>query len=67
MRYSGSKRRFAKDIVPIIMKDITPNTIFIDAFAGGMNIISEVPHPNKVAVDINKYVIALWKELQEME
>ena len=65
MRYSGSKKRFSKDIVPILMRDINKDTLFIDAFAGGMNIVSEVPHPNKIAIDINKYVIALWREIQK--
>lgn len=70
MRYSGSKRRFAKYIVPILngeiekMKKQYHETIFIDMFMGGANIISEVSHNMKMGIDINGYMIALWNHLQ---
>ena len=65
MRYCGSKRRFMKYLLPILTKDMDENTVFIDLFGGGMNVVCEIPCDYKVAVDYNKYVIALWKELQE--
>lgn len=66
MRYSGSKRRFMKYLLPILSKDIDGGeTFFIDFFGGGMNVISEIPHISKIAVDNNKYIIALWRELQQ--
>lgn len=41
------------------------NTFFVDAFAGGCNVICEIDHPKKWAIDYDKYVIALWKHIQE--
>ena len=66
MRYCGSKRRFMKELKPILMEHLKDeDTLFVDAFSGGMNVVSEIPHVNKWAVDYDKYVIALWKHIQE--
>ena len=65
MRYCGSKRKFMKYLLPILTKDMDENTLFVDLFGGGMNVVCEIPSEPKIAVDYNKYVIALWKELQE--
>ena len=65
MRYCGSKRKFMKYLLPILTKDMDENTLFVDLFGGGMNVVCEKPSEPKIAVDYNKYVIALWKELQE--
>ena len=66
MRYCGSKKRFAKDIVPILSAALTDNeTLFVDMCCGGCSIVSEVDHPNKMAVDSNHYVITLWNKLKE--
>lgn len=66
MRYCGSKKRFAKDIVPILMGSIKDeNTLFVDMCCGGCSIVSEVPHTKKWAIDYNKYVIALWNKLKQ--
>lgn len=64
MRYCGSKRKFMKYLRPILTKDMDENTMFVDLFGGGMNVVCDIPCDNKVAIDYNKYVIALWKELQ---
>lgn len=44
MVYMGSKRRYAKDIAPIIQKYIDKNGIkvFIDAFCGGGNLADKI-------------------------
>lgn len=63
MKYMGSKARFAKDILPIILKDRKPNQFYVEPFAGGMNMIDKVTG-NRIANDNNKYLIALWKGLQ---
>lgn len=64
MRYCGSKKRFMKYLLPYLTKGMDEDTRFVDLFAGGMNVVCEIPSRNKIAVDYNKYVIALWKELQ---
>jgi DNA adenine methylase len=58
----GSKSRFVKEILPIILKDRTPEQWYVEPFAGGMNVISEVSG-NRLANDINRYLISMWKEL----
>ena len=42
MKYMGSKARFTKEILPIILKDRKPEQWYIEPFAGGMNAICEV-------------------------
>lgn len=65
MRYQGSKAKIAKDIIPIITQNLTEDRCFYDLFGGGMNLVDKVNHSKKVACDINRYVIALWKEIQK--
>lgn len=65
MRYSGSKRKFIKELLPILMQNTNKDTVFIDAFMGGANVISEIPLKNKFGFDINKYVIALWNNIKD--
>lgn len=63
MQYMGSKRRIKKYILPIILRDRSANQTFVDLFCGGCNLIDEVTNP-RIANDLNEYVIALWKALQ---
>lgn len=65
MRYLGSKKRFVKELIPIITEHLTDKTTFVDMFGGGMNVVCEINHNNKIAVDINRYVIALWNNIKE--
>ncbi|WP_262499660.1 hypothetical protein [Prevotella amnii] len=39
MKYLGSKRRIAKDILPIILDGMREGDYFIDAFCGGCNLL----------------------------
>lgn len=65
MRYCGSKRRFMKYLKPILMEHLDDkNRLFVDAFGGGMNVVSEIDHKNKMAIELNRYVCALWKHIQ---
>lgn len=60
MKYMGSKNRFAKELLPIILKDRTPNQYYVEPFAGGMNMIDKVDGL-RLASDNNKYLIAMWR------
>ena len=51
MRYCGSKRKFMKYLLPILTKDMDENTLFVDLFSGGMNVVCEIPSEVKVAVE----------------
>lgn len=62
MKYMGSKARFTKDILPIILKDREPWQWYVEPFAGGMNAICEVDG-NRIANDIHYYLIEMWREL----
>lgn len=64
MKYMGSKARFSKEILPIILKDRKPEQWYIEPFSGGMNMICEVDG-NRIANDKNKHLIAMWKGLSE--
>jgi DNA adenine methylase len=62
MKYMGSKDRIAKDILPIILKDRSPDQWYIEPFCGGCNIIDKV-QGNRIANDSNMYLIEMWKAL----
>ena len=63
----GSKSRIAKHIVPILQKYIDDNDIhvYIEPFVGGANIIDKIKCEKKIGCDINKYLIALLKHVQQ--
>ena len=56
----GSKARFAKDLLPIILKDRKPEQWYVEPFAGGMNAICEV-QGNRIANDKNYHLIEMWR------
>ena len=58
MRYMGSKRRIAKEILPIILKDRKLGQCYVEPFVGGCNTFAEVPEP-KIGADSHQYLIAL--------
>ena len=60
----GSKNRIAKEILPIILKDRKPNRWYVEPFVGGANMIDKVDGL-RIGNDVNKYLIALLKHLQE--
>lgn len=62
MKYMGSKARFTKEILPIILKDRKHEQWYVEPFAGGMNAICEVVG-NRLANDIHYYLIQMWCEL----
>ena len=64
MKYMGSKSRIAKNILPIILKNRKDNQYYIEPFVGGCNMIDKISNP-RMANDNNKYLIAMWKGLQD--
>lgn len=64
MKYMGSKNRFAKYILPIILKDRLPEQCYVEPFCGGLGTMDKVDAPT-IASDKNRYLIAMWIGLQE--
>ena len=64
MRYQGSKRSMIKDLKVLIENNLGKCKYYIEPFGGGMNSFAYISHPNKIALDINKHVIAMWKGIQ---
>ena len=59
----GSKNRHAKELLPIILKDREPNQWYVEPFVGGFNMIDKVGG-DRIANDINPYLIALFTAIQ---
>ena len=64
MVYMGSKNRIAKELIPIITKDLKPNQWYVEPFVGGANMIDKIEHPYKLGADNNKYLITLLEAVQ---
>lgn len=64
MKYQGSKRRIAKYILPIILKDRKNGQFYVEPFCGGGNSICRVTG-ERIGSDLNPYLIELWKGLLE--
>lgn len=63
----GSKARLSKDIAPIINNLIKENNVvtYIEPFVGGGNMIEHIICNKRIGIDINKYLISLWNDLQK--
>ena len=66
MKYMGSKNRIAKHILPIILKNRKENQYYIEPFVGGANMIDKVSG-KRIGLDLNPYLISLFKGLQDSE
>lgn len=64
MKYMGSKRKLAKEILPIILAN-RGDKWFGDLFCGGCNLLDKVTG-KRFANDNNKYLIEVWKGLQSI-
>jgi len=60
----GSKRRIAKEILPIILKGRKQNQWYVEPFCGGCNSLDKVSGL-RIGSDNNKYLIALLLEMQK--
>lgn len=69
MWYVGGKIRLSKEIVPILQEFINKNNIttFVDICCGGCNIIDKIECENKIANDINEYLIKMRKNLDKVD
>jgi DNA adenine methylase len=66
MKYLGSKSKLAKHLVPIINSYADNCPVYVEPFCGSLAIISQVQgFRHRIANDINPYLIALWRALQE--
>lgn len=65
MRYQGSKRCMIKDLKRLIEANAINCKYYIEPFGGGMNSFAYISHPNKIAIDINPHVIAMWRGIQK--
>lgn len=65
MRYFGGKQRIAKPLCEFINSQLVQGQVFVDAFCGSCNIISNIRNDViKMANDKNEYLVAMWKALQ---
>lgn len=60
MKYMGSKLRISKYILPIILRDRSPDQWYIEPFCGGCNTLDKV-FGNVLGADNNYYLIAMCK------
>lgn len=63
MKYLGSKFRYTKEILPIILSDRENNQFYVEPFVGGFNVIDKVCG-NRIANDINYYLIELFRAIR---
>lgn len=64
MKYMGSKARHAKELLPIILKDHTPDMWYVEPFVGGANMIDKVDPiiaPKRLGCDVHEYLIEMWQ------
>lgn len=64
MKYVGSKARHAKEILPIILRNRNEGQFYVEPFVGSGNLIAEVTG-NRIGTDINPYLIALHRAIQD--
>lgn len=65
MQYFGGKSRISKELSCFLNSQLKENQPFVDLFCGACNIISKIDDDRlRVANDKHKYLIAMWKALQ---
>lgn len=60
----GSKAKYAKEILPIILKDRKKDQLYVEPFCGGCNILDKVDGP-RIGNDVHYYLIQMWLALQQ--
>lgn len=69
MVYVGGKQKQAKYIVPIIQDYINKSgyKTYVEPFVGGANVICKIKAEERIAFDVNKYLIAFFQAIAEGE
>jgi len=65
MRYMGSKARLSKHLVPVLMENHNQDSLYVEPFCGGGNLLASVPARRKWGNDTAKYAIALLESLSK--
>lgn len=60
MKYMGSKARYAKELLPIILANRKEGQWYVEPFVGGANMIDKV-EGNRIGADYNEYLAEMWK------
>jgi len=67
MKFMGSKASVSKYLLPIITNNLKPDQYYIEPFVGGCNMMDKVSHHKKIGLDLNGYLISMWKGIQNKE
>ena len=66
MRYFGGKQRISKELSNFLNGNLKDGQPFVDLFCGACNIVSKIDSNRlRIANDKHKYLIAMWKSLQQ--
>ena len=63
MKYMGSKDKIAKYILPIILENKEEYDYYVEPFCGGLGTMDKVSGIERLANDLNPFLIAMWNGL----
>ena len=65
MQYFGGKQRISKNLSLYLNNQLKEGQPFVDLFCGSCNVITKIDNDRlRIANDKHKYLISMWKELQ---
>ena len=66
MQYFGGKQRISKPLAEFLNSKLKEGQTFVDLFCGSCNVVAKIDDNRlRIANDKHKYLIAMWKSLQE--
>lgn len=65
MRYFGGKARIAKELCKFLQGELKEGQAFVDLFCGSCNVVSKIEADVRLANDLHKELIAMWKSTQD--
>ena len=66
MQYFGGKQRISKPLTEYLNLQLKDGQPFVDLFCGSCNVVTKIDSNRiRIANDKHKYLIAMWKALQE--